>query len=255
MKSNWKAYFIFSEKELKAIVVIGVFIMASAVLSILFPVKKQTIRLFYFDPNTLDSNAAMQLGILPRNYSTLAKFRKKGGRFYKKEDLLKWYGVSEELLKKLLPYVRITASKNNKYTSSYARAGLSKLDINKADSLQLEALGIRPYLVGRIMKYRSYLGGFVSNRQLKKVYGLSDSVYDLIVPNLLPMPGPPPKMHWKTMHYKQLASLGIFERREIWEILHRRNEDGLQMDWVSVVTQFDLSREQANLLKQRTDIR
>jgi hypothetical protein len=62
-------------------------------------------------------------------------------------------------------------------------------------------------------------------------------------------------MHWKTMHYKQLASLGIFERREIWEILHRRNEDGLQMDWVSVVTQFDLSREQANLLKQRTDIR
>ena len=89
MKSNWKAYFIFSEKELKAIIVIGIFIMVSAVLSILFPVKKQTLRLFNFDPNTLDSNAAMQLGILPRNYSTLVKFRKKGGRFYKKEDLLK----------------------------------------------------------------------------------------------------------------------------------------------------------------------
>jgi DNA uptake protein ComE-like DNA-binding protein len=254
MKSNWKAYFIFSEKELKAIVVIGAFIIGSAALAILFPAKKQTLQLFYFDPNTLDSNAAMKLGILPRQYSTLSKFRKKGGRFYKEDDILKWYGVSEALLKQLLPYVRIHVPKYSRHTSRYTRPNLSKLDINKADSLHLEALGIRPYLAVRIIQYRNYLGGFASNSQLKKVYGLSDSVYNMIVPSLRPIPGPPPKMHWQTMHYKQLASLGIFERREIWEIINKRNKEGLMMDWVTVVTQFDLSRGQANILKTRTDI-
>lgn len=255
MKSNWKAYFIFSEKELKAIVVIGACIIASSAIAILFPAKKQTLQLFYFDPNTLDSNAAMKLGILPRQYSTLSRFRKKGGRFYKEDDLLKWYGVSDAMLKQLLPYVRISTPKFRKDRPRYARTLLSKFGINHMDSQQLAAIGIRPYLAARIIQYRTYLGGFESNSQLKKVYGLNDSVYHLLLQNLHHYPGTKPKMHWQTMHYKQLASLGIFEKREIWEIINRRNEQGETLDWYNVVTQFDLSREQAMLLKNRTDIR
>ncbi len=95
----------------------------------------------------------------------------------------------------------------------------------------------------------------MSNRQLKKVYGLSDSVYDLIVPNLLPMPGPPPKMHWSTMNYTQMTSLGILAPRDIWAILRHRKETGKEMRWEEVVSRFDLSREEAYQLKARTDIR
>jgi len=254
MKNSWKAYFIFSEKELKAIIVIGAFIIASTVMAVLFPAKKKTIQLFYFDPNTVDSISAIKLGIQPRQFTTLSKFRKKGGRFYKKEDIFKWYGVSKQLLEKLFPYVRIATIRNSKYSSMYSITKLSKWDINKLDSQQLESLGIRSYLAARIIQYRGYLGGFTSNSQLKKVYGLTDSVYTELVPNLSPIPGPKPKMHWETMNYNQLVSLGIFERREIWEIINNRKEQGVALSWASVVAQFDLSREQANLLRARTDI-
>jgi hypothetical protein len=56
------------------------------------------------------------------------------------------------------------------------------------------------------------------------------------------------------MNYNQLVSLGIFERREIWEIINNRKEQGVALSWASVIAQFDLSREQANLLRARTDI-
>jgi competence protein ComEA len=255
MKNSWKAYFIFSEKELKAIIVIGAFIIASTVMAVLFPAKKKTIQLFYFDPNTVDSISAIKLGIQPRQFNTLSKFRKKGGRFYKKEDIFKWYGVSKQLLEKLFPYVRISTIRNSKYSSRFSITKLSKRDINKLDSQQLESLGIRPYLAARIIQYRGYLGGFTSNSQLKKVYGLTDSVYNELVPNLSPIPGPKPKMHWETMNYMQLVSLGLFERREIGQILKQRKEEGVVSRWVAVVAQFDLSREQAMLLRERTDIR
>jgi competence protein ComEA len=47
------------------------------------------------------------------------------------------------------------------------------IDINMADSAQLLPLpGIGPVYAGRIIKYRSLLGGFVSVEQLGEVYGI-----------------------------------------------------------------------------------
>lgn len=59
------------------------------------------------------------------------------------------------------------------------------LDINKADSLDLEKLpAIGEKLSSRIVRYRDRLGGFVHMEQLKEVYGLSDSTYQIIFPLL-----------------------------------------------------------------------
>ena len=56
-----------------------------------------------------------------------------------------------------------------------------RLDINLADSSSLEALpGIGEKLSSRIVRYRDRLGGFVVLTQLKEVYGLSDSTYQLV---------------------------------------------------------------------------
>ena len=55
--------------------------------------------------------------------------------------------------------------------------------LNKADSTALEQLpGIGPVLAARIVRYREKLGGFYSKTQLREVYGISDSVYQLIAP-------------------------------------------------------------------------
>ena len=55
------------------------------------------------------------------------------------------------------------------------------ININRADSTQLLPLpGIGPVFAGRIVKYRSLLGGFVRVDQLAEVYGMSFETVDLI---------------------------------------------------------------------------
>ncbi len=174
MKSDWKAYFIFSEKELKAVIVIGIFILISTATAILFPSKPILQKRFYFDPNSLDSNAAMQLGFLPKHFKTLSKFRAKGGRFYKPKDLLKWYGVPQAQLESLLPFVRIVSIPQKQYKHSQFKPWL---DINKASLKDLMGLKLSPGLAKRIIRYREYLGGYQYMGQLKKVYGMSEEDY------------------------------------------------------------------------------
>lgn len=255
MKTHWKDYFIFSEKELKAIVVIGAFIIVSATLSLFFPEKKKEIHLFYFDPNFIDSVSSIQLGVSSKQYTTLSNFRKKGGRFYTAKDIYKWYGVKLDLLNKLYPFVRIKAVPNssNKYPKKWAKASL--LDINKAKIGDFERLGfISTKLAERIIKYRSYFGGFSSLGQLQNVYGMNETIFKELRPYLSLEKGIRPKMHWKTMNYEQLKQLGLFEQREIWQILRERKELGMAKTWKEMVVQYDLSKEQALVLKERTDI-
>lgn len=252
MKTHWKEYFIFSEKELKAVIVIGSFVIASIVLAILFPSKKQSSTLFYFDPNTIDSLSAMKLGIQPKQFTILANFRKRGGKFYTKMDLFKWFGVSPKTIKQLLPYVRIKKVENSHWVKGQNQL---LIDLNKVGIKELLSVGLSYALSVRVIRYRTFLGGYDYNSQLKKVYGMSDSMYQTILPNLKKLPGLKPKMHWNTMNYEQIASLQIFEKREIWDILKKRKEQGAAMDWAKIVTQYDLSRKQSNVLKNRTDIR
>lgn len=252
MKSDWKAYFIFSEKELKAVIVIGIFILISTATAILFPSKPLLQKRFYFDPNYLDSNAAMQLGFLPKHFNILSKFRAKGGRFYKPEDLLKWYGVPKAQLESLLPFVRIVSVPKKQHKHSQFKPWL---DINRASLNDLMGLKLSAGLAKRIIRYREYLGGYQSIGQLKKVYGMSEEDYQRLRPNLLPIRTNTVKMHWATMNYTQMASLAIFEPRDIWTIIQLRKERGKELGWEELITRFDLNKEQAYQLKAQTDIR
>ena len=45
--------------------------------------------------------------------------------------------------------------------------------------------GIGPVFAGRIVKYRKSLGGFISIEQLHEVYGISDSLYNLLTGQLI----------------------------------------------------------------------
>lgn len=255
MKSHWKDYFIFSEKELKAVVVVGAFILVSTTMAVLFPTQKKNIPLFYFDPNTLDSVTAIRLGFSSKHFTTLSNYRKKGGRFYLANDIFKWYGVHQDVLKRVYPYVRIkrSPSKFKKYASTRVKVPL--LDINKAEIRDFEKLGFIPTkLAERIIKYRSFLGGFSSLGQLQKVYGMNEYLFRELRPYLCLKKGIRFKMHWNTMNYVQLEQLGLFEQREIWQILRDRKERGISKSWVEMVIQYDLSKEQALVLKERTDI-
>lgn len=159
------------------------------------------IKLFTFDPNTLDDEGWLSLGLSKRTVKTIRNYQAKGGKFRKPDDIKRVYGIAPSLAEKLLPYVSITAPDKfgkNKYDSgSFVFKKFEKplreskqiapasIEINAADSLEWLALdGIGPALTHRILKFREKLGGFYSINQVAEVFGLPDSTFQLIKPVL-----------------------------------------------------------------------
>lgn len=67
------------------------------------------------------------------------------------------------------------------YNQSRKSVVFRKIELNVADSAQLEALPmIGAKLAIRILKYRDRLGGFYSIEQLKEVYGLRDTCFQVV---------------------------------------------------------------------------
>lgn len=145
----------------------------------------------YFDPNTADVPTLLALGFSKRVADNLVRYRSKGGRLRKPDDLLRIWGMDTSLYKELAERIRIVGGNSiddnrniqhefprRQYDGSpdYApRQPTARLpvDINAADSLAWVALpGIGPVTARRILSFREKLGGFVSERQLMEVYGI-----------------------------------------------------------------------------------
>jgi competence protein ComEA len=138
-----------------------------------------------FDPNTLPEEQLINLGLSSFLSNRIVRYREKGGRFRKKEDLLKIYGMDSSWFEKAKPWIAIvdasppiatTRTPLNKEKEKKPIAYLP-LDINLADTIQLmKVYGIGPALSKRICLFRDKLGGFISMDQLKEVYGLDTLV-------------------------------------------------------------------------------
>ncbi len=289
MQSGWKSYFIFSKKEQRGIMVLGLILLSTMLMGILFPRKQTAIRsnqsmpLFYFDPNTIDSITALRLGIPSRQVTTLLRYRNKGGRFYHKEDIEKLYGLKKELVAQLIPYVAIkhfeknidrNTNKNttykkifpNEYNRIDNRTRLVNdksnnnsnewsIDINLADEKQWAAsTKLNPTIIQNIIRYRNYLGGFTKLNQLKKVYGLEEANFYLLKPHLKLGKMNNSKPNASTMSFENWKRLGLFQDREIIKILRIRKENGGHIGWKELVILFDLTAQQAAILQKSIQI-
>ena len=69
--------------------------------------KRDTIeiRMQIFDPNTADSSTLVHLGLKPWQAKNMLKYRAKGGRYRKAEDLKKLYGMTDSMYQALTPYI------------------------------------------------------------------------------------------------------------------------------------------------------
>ncbi len=136
-----------------------------------------------FDPNKLTQEQWINFGLTEKQSGSVLNYVKKGGKFRIKKDVLKIYGMNESLYKTLLPFIGLPDSiVYKKFEKNDFKKRVKELtEINQADSVELEKLkGIGPTLASRIVRYRERLGGFTSTEQLKEVYGLNDTLYDLI---------------------------------------------------------------------------
>ncbi len=146
-------------------------------------------KLYPFNPNTIGLEELLRFGLSPKTAHTLIHFRKAGGGFRKKEDLKKIYSLPLQDYLRLEPYIQLPEEKLTHTihtTETKSRTSFPKnIELNEADSAALIDLkGIGPVLSRRIMAYRKKLGGFYSKEQLKEVYGLSDSTFQLITGQL-----------------------------------------------------------------------
>lgn len=150
--------------------------------------------LFLFDPNTISYDDWKKLGLKNKLIGTIQNYIKKGGHFYKSDDLQKIYGINKDEYERLAPYIRIESKreaknfakenlKQNEFqnTSSNTNSRYKVIDINSADTSDFISLpGIGSKLALRIINFRDKLGGFYSIDQVREIYGLQDSVFQKI---------------------------------------------------------------------------
>ena len=270
MQDHWKAYFIFSVKEQRGIIVLGLILLISIVIGLIVPKSPASLKaakgqkkgglLFNFDPNTIDSTKADLLGIPTHQISTLLHYRNKGGRFYRKEDLARLYGLKKDLLEKLMPFVVIEnkLQKINSNARYEKRAGDQvqwNIDINDASEMDWrQKTNLTEKTIRGILQYKKYLGGFGSIYQLSKVYGLTDSCFQDLRPHLTLSPTKVKKWRANTMRFDQWQSLGLFQDKEIQQIWRLKKAKGGKIGWRDLVIELDLTEAQARELRQKIDI-
>ncbi|GAC1588855.1 MAG: helix-hairpin-helix domain-containing protein [Ginsengibacter sp.] len=152
--------------------------------------ENKKVVLFFFDPNTATQSDWINLGVKAKTAATILKFISKGGHFYKPEDLSKIYGLHENDVNRLSPYVRIAASENTRKNTTYKKSSNKDenivIDINTADSFTLMKLpGIGQGLSRRILNFRNKLGGFYAVDQIGETYGLPDSTFQKLKNNFI----------------------------------------------------------------------
>lgn len=146
----------------------------------------------FFDPNTADLSTLLALGFSKRVADNLLRYRAKGGRIRKREDLRRIWGMDSLLYEAVAPRIDIAETGSASYpekenhrsdypeqermafqSGKQPEKAVVKLDINAADSMAWLALpGIGPGYTRRILAFRQKLGGFYSVEQLQEVYGI-----------------------------------------------------------------------------------
>ena len=203
------------------------------------------------DPNSPDSAILVKLGIPERVIANWMKYLQRGGYFRKRADVLKLYGMSPELYSKVERYLVIQQRKESgkpgrKPAGVADRAGLTAgrkdplpaesslpvpklpmLELNEADSVQLEALpGIGPVLASRIIKYRRLLGGYYDVAQLKEIYGMTEELWQKSSPGLKADPAGIQRIDLNFLSVAELGRHPYIGYRQAKKIVRERDRHG-----------------------------
>ncbi|WP_340065308.1 ComEA family DNA-binding protein [Ascidiimonas aurantiaca] len=142
------------------------------------PSKKN--RAYQFNPNFISDEKGYELGISVEALDRFFQFREKGLFVNSPEEFQRITGITDSLLAALRPVFRFpvrsrpVSFQNLNYRNL---AKKEKADLNTVDTTMLSSVyGVGSRLANRIVKYRTFLGGFSDDSQLTEVYGLKEEV-------------------------------------------------------------------------------
>lgn len=145
---------------------------------------KSKLNPFPFDPNGLTSEQWKKIGLSDKQIAIIKNYEAKGGKFYKKEDLKRIYGISAQEYSILEPFIEIKTKSFEKTFQKFENPSKKMsfiFNLNTADSIDLiKVQGIGGVFAKRIIELRKKLGGFTTTDQLLEVYGMDTARFQEI---------------------------------------------------------------------------
>ncbi len=224
-------------------------------------------KLFAFNPNTISKDTLKLLNLPNFIKNNLLKYRKAGGRIKSKADFKKLYGVNDSIFHEVEPFL-VIEHKLNKYnhpkqTKQLVTEHFQKLryeekkqhnvqsndekvillvELNSATEEELKSIwGIGTVFSKRIVKYRNLLGGYYKKQQLLEVYGINDSIYNIIHQYVDVDTGKVQKIRLNFAEYKTLLRHPYLNKNEVVAILDYKNKKGAYKNEEQLVNDSILS--------------
>lgn len=227
-----------------------------------------------FDPNTADAETLLRVGFRPWQVKNIMKYRAKGGRYHRKEDVKRIYGLTYGQWDHIEPLIRI--DKENQYiadnedlsykydnrstitdTTTTQQSGIVKLrkeerigivklrkgekiDINKNDTVEMQRIpGIGTIKAGKLSAYLKRMGGLASADQLNDD-ALRDMPFDLedyIIIDATKVH----KIHINRLTAKQMSSHPYLSWSQARQIADRVRLYGPLKDWNELLFLSEIS--------------
>ena len=119
---------------------------------------------FRFDPNTVSVDDLCRLGFSMKQAESIDNYRKKGGRFRRKDDFARSFVVADSVYRRLESFIDIPL-----------------VDLNIADSAAFDALpGIGGWFAMKILEHRKALRGYSYKEQLMDIYRFDQDKFDAL---------------------------------------------------------------------------
>ena len=179
------------------------------------------------DPNKAELNELVQFGFSKFQANNIVEYRKNGGEFRSKNDLLKIYGLDSAFYSKIEPHLYVEAKTKAGHKLSPSKNLEVEIELNSADTSRLMQLaGIGSVYASRIVKYRDLLGGFRQKRQLLEVYNFSEETFQRIQDNIVIDTTAVNKIRLNFATYSQLLRHPYMDKNSVEAILDYRNKNG-----------------------------
>jgi len=139
-----------------------------------------------FDPNTVTPEELERMNFPSKIAKNLIRYREAGGKYFKKSDVKKLYGVSDSIFSLWESYILIPEQIGKDWDSAkHYKYVKSLFEINSVDSTELlELTGIGPFFAGKIVRYRIKLGGYSGTGQILEIKGMDSLRFQTICERL-----------------------------------------------------------------------
>lgn len=189
----------------------------------------QGLRDTVINPNEASYEDFLTVGLSPKQAKSCVAFVKKGGRFYKKEDLLKIYTITEDDYKRVQKFIHInnvsfkkkeTIKKEKEPKKDVTSVKIS-VDINSCDTADLMRLPkIGAFRAKKIIEQRDKLGGFYSCEQLSAIYSMDSALVQELKPYIIIDTAHIKKINLNTATFKDLVKHPLISYEQTKDIMN-----------------------------------